>query len=365
MIVGAGAAGLSAAAMLRRRGVAALVLERDEVGASWRDRYDRLRLNSTRGLSSLPGRPMPREHGRWVHRDDYLRYLRAYAARERLEVRGGVRVERIDGRLGRFRLATSEGQLEARVVVVATGHDRVPHIPDWPGRERFSGRLLHSGEYGRPDPFRGQHVLVVGAGNSGIEIALDVAEGGAASVALAVRTPPILLAHEWHGIPVTWFAVVGQPLPEWLRDLATRVLSRAMFADLASLGLPPPSRGMSAQLRLGRLPTIDKGTVAAIRRGEIEVVAGLERFEGSDAVLADGRRIRPDAIIAGTAYRHGLEALVGHLGALDDDGAPRTGAVPGLFFTGYRVPLTGLLTQYRRDAPRLARAVATELREIS
>ena len=361
VVIGAGAAGLSAAAMLRRRGLAPVVLEEADVGASWKRRYDRLRLNSTRLLSSLPGRLMPRRKGRWVHRDDYVSYLRGYARHHRLDVRCGVRVERIDGERGAFTLTTSGGPVATRVVVVATGHDRTPHRPVWSGRETFPGQLMHAAEYLRPEPFKGRHVLVVGAGNSAMEIALDIREGGASTVQLAVRTPPILLAHEWHGLPATWFGLLGQPLPSRARDIGTRLLSRAMFGDLTPVGLPAPRRGMSEQLALGRLPTIDKGTVAAIERGLVDVVAGVERFEGAEVVLADGRRLSPDVVLAATAYRPGLEPLVGHLGALDEDGHPCPGAVRGLHFIGYRVPLPGPLAQYWTDAPRLARQIAREL----
>jgi putative flavoprotein involved in K+ transport len=299
-----------------------------------------------------------------VHRDDYLDYLRRYSLRERLRVRSGVCVERVEGESGNFRLVTSEGVMISRVVVIATGHDHAPNMPDWPGAEAFSGRLLHSDRYRRTAPFEGQTVLVVGSGNSGMEIALDLAEGGAAAVQLAVRKPPILLAHEWHHIPVSWWGLAGQPAPPRLRDVGTRLLSRAMFGNLESIGLPQPRRGMTEQLRLGRLPTIDKGTVAAIKRGAIEVVPSVERFEGAEVVLASGRRLRPDVVIAATGYRPALEPLVGHLGAVDEDGNPRASAVRGLFFIGYRVPLSGPLAQYRCDAPRLARAVASELHPI-
>ena len=363
MVIGAGAAGLSAAAMLHREGAQVVVLEQEAVGASWRGRYDRLRLNSTRLLSSLPGHTIPRANGRWVHRDDYVAYLERYARHHGLEVRTGVRADRVERDGDRFVVATADGPVRARAVVVATGFDREPYVPPWPGRDGFTGELVHTAAYRRPDPYRGRRVLVVGAGNSAAEIALDVAEGGAAEVLLAVRTPPILLAHEWHGIPVTWFAVAGTLAPAPVRDLGTRVLSRLMFGDLSAYGLPAPQRGMTEQLALGRLPTIDKGTVAAIKRGAIRVVGAVERFDGADVVLAGGARVRPDVVLAGTAYTHALEPLVGHLGAVGDDGTPRHGAVPGLLFAGYHVPLTGLLTQHRRDAPRLARDLAHRLQE--
>ena len=163
VIVGAGAAGLAAAAMLRRRGLDPLVLERtDRVGSSWRARYDSLRLNTPRVLSTMPGYRMPRRYGRWPRRDDVVEYLEEYARRHRLRIAFGTEVRRIDRSDGRgWRLATPEGELAGRFVVVATGHDAEPKIPDWPGRGGFTGELLHSSRYRNPAPFEGKDVLLI------------------------------------------------------------------------------------------------------------------------------------------------------------------------------------------------------------
>ncbi|MBV8259243.1 MAG: NAD(P)/FAD-dependent oxidoreductase, partial [Actinobacteria bacterium] len=171
-IVGGGSAGLATAALLQRAGRGPVVLEAGpEPGAAWRERYDRLHLHTPRLLSGLPGRRIPRRYGRWVARDDLVAYFREYAEAERLDVRTGVRVERLDPS---WTLATSAGPIEAEQVVVATGYNGVPWIPDWPGRDGFPGELVHSSRYRNPAPFRGRDVLVVGAGNSGAEIAHDV-----------------------------------------------------------------------------------------------------------------------------------------------------------------------------------------------
>ena len=113
-IVGAGSAGLATAALLGRRGMPATVLEAGpEPGAAWRGRYDRLRLHTPRGLSALPGRRIPRRYGRWVRRDDLLAYLRSYADAEALDVRTGVRVERLERDRGGWLLETAGEPLRA------------------------------------------------------------------------------------------------------------------------------------------------------------------------------------------------------------------------------------------------------------
>jgi len=147
VVVGAGAAGLSVAGMLRRRGVDAVVLERtDHVASSWRSRYESLRLNSARLNSTLAGYRMPRRYGRWLTRDDMIEYLEEFARRHDLRIRSGTTLTRVERKPdGRWLLHTSTGQLNARFAVIATGHDTRPKLPDWPGRDGFTGELVHSG----------------------------------------------------------------------------------------------------------------------------------------------------------------------------------------------------------------------------
>ena len=164
--------------MLQRYGERVVVLERGDVGAAWNTRYDRLHLHTVRWLSCLPGYRMPRACGKWPSRDRVLEYLQRYADRAGLEVRTHVEVERLDRDGAAWKLVMSKGELQAERVVVATGHSNVPYLPDWPGS--FGGAIVHSAEYRNAAPFVGRRVLVVGAGNSGAEIAVDLADGGAA-----------------------------------------------------------------------------------------------------------------------------------------------------------------------------------------
>lgn len=186
-----------------------MVVEKsDGVGASWRRHYDRLRLHTTRRLSALPGLPMPRRFGRWVSRDDVVRYLEKYAEFHELELVTGVEVIRIEpaapgpegeGEGGWVLHASGGRELAAAAVVVATGFNHTPALPDWPGRDAYEGRLLHAREYRNPLPYTGQDVLVVGVGNTGAEIAVDLVEGGAARVRLAVRTAPHVMRRSTAG----------------------------------------------------------------------------------------------------------------------------------------------------------------------
>ncbi|MEO3750594.1 NAD(P)/FAD-dependent oxidoreductase [Streptomyces sp. B6B3] len=378
-VVGAGPGGLATAAVLGSRGVRAVVVERsDDVAASWRGHYDRLRLHTTRRWSSLPGLPIPRSAGRWVRRDDFVRYLEDYAEYHQLDLATGVEVSRIDRAAGAdaagpapagsgdWLLQANGGRvLRASAVVVATGYNHTPLMPDWPGRDEYTGELLHSSHYRAAEPFAGRDVLVVGAGNSGAEIAADLAAGGAARVRLSVRTVPHILRRSTLGWPSQASAVLCRRLPVGLVDRLARPLERSL-PDLTSFGLPRPDTGLYSRVRQGSIPLLDTGRtglVRAVRRRRVEPVAAVASFDGAKVLLSDGEAIGPDAVIAATGYRRGLEPLVGHLGVLDGRGGPLVHgrethpAAEGLYFTGYANPISGALRELALDAPRIARAI--------
>ena len=210
-VIGAGAAGLASAATLRRAGAEVTVLERLEVGSAWAARYDCLHLHTVRWLSGLPGYGIPRSSGKWPSRDGVVAYLRDYATRNDLDVRTGSPVTRVDREGDEWAVRVAGESIRATRVVVATGYSNVPHLPEWPGK--FAGELLHSSAYRHGEPYRGRRVLVVGAGNSGGEIAIDVARVGASEVLLAVKTPPGLIRRDTLGVPSQLLGIASARLP--------------------------------------------------------------------------------------------------------------------------------------------------------
>jgi len=361
VIVGAGPAGLATAALLRREGREPVVLEAGPgPGTAWRERYDRLHLHTPRLLSGLPGQRIPRRYGRWVARDDLVAYFNDYATAHGIDVRAGVRVDRIDPS---WTLETSAGPMEAETVVVATGYNGAPFVPDWPGRNGFTGELIHSSQYRNPAPFRGSDVLVVGAGNSGAEIATDLADGGASRSRISVRTPPQIVRRATAGVPAQLLGMAIRKLPPHWVDPITLTQRRLSIPDLAAQGLPRPEHGVRTSfLATGTVPILDVGIVDAVRRGRVEVVAAVEGFERGEVLLADGSRIAPDAVIAATGFRSGLEPLVGHLDVLDTRGLPvKTDGepvLPGLWFVGFVPTLGGQLREGGIAARKVAAAVA-------
>ncbi|MFI6940459.1 flavin-containing monooxygenase [Streptomyces sp. NPDC050418] len=367
-VVGGGPGGLATAAALRAKGVRAVVLEKSEqIGASWRRHYDRLHLHTTRKLSGLPGLPMPRRFGRWVSRDNVVKYLEKYAEFHELEIITGVEISRIDPAPdGRGWLLHGSGgrELTGSAVVIATGYNHTPRLPDWPGLASYEGELLHASDYRNAKPYAGRDVLVVGVGNTGAEIAVDLVEDGASRVRLAVRTAPHIVRRSTAGWPAQRTGILIRRLPVAFVDRLARPMAKLSTPDLSAHGLPRPDTGLYSRVREGAIPVQDVGLIDAVRTGSVEPVAAVESFEDGKVLLADGTSIAPDVVIAATGYSRGLDSLVGHLGILDADGRPTiegaktSPSAPGLYVNGYVNPISGMLREIARDAERIARALS-------
>ena len=268
---------------------------------------------------------------------------------------------RIDRAEGGWRVATSRGDLDAGAVVVATGMSNVPSVPDWPGRASFGGELIHSADYRNAERFRGRDVLVVGSGNSGAEIATQLADGGAARVRLSVRTPPQIARRDRAGVPAQVLGLALGRLPARIGDAVGLALRRLSIPDLTEFGLPRPAVGPATTFRATRqIPILDVGFVRSVRERRIEIVRAVESFAAGRRRARRRLVVEPDAVIAATGFRAGLEPLVGHLGVLDAHGLPirRHEPLAGLYFVGMRVVLGGGLRDVGRSGREAARAIS-------
>ena len=374
VVLGAGPAGLAAAAELKRVGIPVVVLDKaDRVGSSWAGHYDRLHLHTSRGLSGLPGYRIPRRFGRWVARDGVLAYLAEYADLHGLDVRLGVTATAVERGIDEWQISYTQGAttgtIAADVVVVATGYNHSPKVPDWPGLSSFAGKIVHSSAYKNPAELGGKAglpngVLVVGPGNSGAEIAADLADAGV-DVSLAMRTPPNIVLRAVAGIPSQALIISMAMLPVKAQDALAGLLQKVAVGNLSKYGIPKAPRGIATQqLRDDVTPTLDVGLIKALKAGGVKIVAAVEKFTKDSVVLADGTSLTPDAVVLATGFQRGLESLVGDLGVLARTGRPlvnadqQLAAHPGLFFLGYSNPLTGNLRQLGIDATKIARVAA-------
>lgn len=364
IIIGAGPGGLAVAACLKREGIgdAVILEEADQVASSWRRHYERLHLHTPRSRSGLPHFPMPADLPRYPGRAQVIDYFEAYARHFSLAPRFGERVKSAR-RVGEaWEVTTPKGGYRAPVLVVAAGYNREPAIPAWPGMTDFGGPIKHSSAYVNGRPYQGQDVLVVGFGNSGGEIAMDLQEHGARP-SIAVRSAVNIIPREILGVPVLALGLVQRLLSPEMADALNAPLLRALIGDLEKLGLRKLPYGPATQIRKhGRIPLIDAGTVDLIRRGAITVRPGVRAFQRGAVVFDDGSRSRFDAVILATGYRPRVDQfLAAGAGVVDADGKPvssgRESAAAGLYFCGYQISPNGMLREMALESQRIARAI--------
>lgn len=357
VVVGAGAAGVGVATMLRRAGVHVVILEQgDRPGSRWLRRYDRLRLHTARRFSHVAGaRLRPRD--RFVPAKVYADHVAAAARAADLDVRCRVRVVAVEPAVDGVLVRRAVGDpVRAAHVVLATGQNDVPVEPALPGRASSSVRVQHADTYRDAAPFIGRRVLVVGAGNTGSELAHDLAEHGAASVALAVRSVPPFVPRTvgpvpGHVIGVLLHRAFGERGMQRIVALVGRVRGRM----LARYGLYPPSRGTD-----DAVPTFDHGIVRCVASGTVALVPALVDVQGDAAVLADGSRLEVDDVLLATGYRPAAGDLLpsdlsSRAGDLSD---PTALSDAGIWFVGFgRAPL-GQLVLAREHAYLVAERIA-------
>ena len=368
VVIGAGPAGLATAAALQRVGVQSLILEQAEaIAARWRSHYDRLRLHTMREHSGLPFYPMPSTYPRYPTRDQVVRYLEEYAYRFGLRPHFGCRVRKVSRQHDAWCVSVDGQSLTASDVVVASGYNCVPYRPELPGLNCFAGEVLHTIDYRNPVPFRGKRVLVVGCGNSGGEVALDLCEGGA-KVALVVRGPTWVLPRDILGIPSQWSTLALLRLPLPLADTIATTLLRIVVGDLHRFGIQRPRRGpYSMILEDGRIPLLDVGTLARIKSGAIRIRPAVAGFDGLRTRFKDGSEEPFDVLILATGFRTGLDELFdGDVlqGVRRQPRAFGSEVSPGLYFVGFRNPPTGALREIALEACRVATAIASRARRI-
>lgn len=366
IIIGGGPAGLAVGACLKRAGVRSIILERSPgVGATWRRHYDRLHLHTAKRHSALPFIPWSEQSPKYPSRDQVIDYLEAYAARTKMDIRVNQEVTNASRAGGQWTVTTADSTYTSSYLVVAAGNVRCPRQPTWPGIDDFTGTVLHSSEYTNGSAYAGRSALVVGFGNSGGEIAIDLCQSGART-AMSVRGAVNVIPREIAGIPVLSIGIAQQRTPPAISDRLNAPLLRAIFGDLAKHGLRKLPYGPATQMRRdGTIPLIDIGTINLIKRGDITVHPGIESFTQNGVRFTNGTELMVDVVVLATGYEPRVSDFIDAPAAYDERGKPtisgHEAGVPGLYFCGYRVSPTGMLREIGIEARAIsASIVATE-----
>lgn len=373
VIVGGGAAGLTTGGALKMQGLEPVILDKDEqIGGTWARRYERLHLHSVRAFSGLAHHPLPRNLPQYVPKDRFAGYLQDYARRFDLNIVLNCPVHKIrqepgENRFPKWLVESVCGTWRCDVVIAATGHYGTAYLPEWEGRERYGGILLHSVDYRTGSAYTGKRVLVIGAGNSGSEIATDLAEQGAAHVAISVRTAPPIVSRNWFGTPVQIFGFLLSPLPPKMADVIGHFLGRLSVGNLTKYGLPP---AQWHPFTAHRVPIIDVGFIKELKRGRIQIKPDVAQFTAGGVEFVNGEQADYDVIVAATGFKTGLHELIEPAGLVDERGYPtypsgKATAYPGFYFMGYTESVRGHLFEANRDSRRLAVIVKNYLKDAA
>lgn len=303
-IVGAGPAGLAVAQALRKRGMEFTIFERNsDVGGLW-DRnhpgspiYRSAHFISSRTMSGFAGYPMPDDYPDYPSNKQILAYIRAFAKTAGLYpfIRFGVRVERAERLQDGWSIHLHNGEHhDFTHLVAAPGTNWAPNIITIPGD--FDGEVIHSVSYKDAERLKGRRVLVVGAGNSGCDIACDAARAAEAAF-ISVRRGYHFIPKHIFGVPADVFATQGPHLPLWLTQRVFGAMLRLLVGDLTKIGLPKPDHRL-----LESHPILNDQLIHHLRHGDIRAKGAVDRLDGSGVIFGDGSREEVDLVILATGY---------------------------------------------------------------
>lgn len=367
LIVGAGPSGLATAACLKEKGIPSLILEKDNcIASSWRLRtYERLSLHLPKQFSELPLMSFPPDFPTYPTKQQFISYLNDYSERFSIAPLLGmeVRCAEYDPSIGFWRVQANDLEFICRWLVVATGECAEVVRPDIRGISDFQGQLLHTSSYSSGYDFRGKKVLVVGCGNSGMEVCLDLCNNQVQS-SMVVRDKLHILPREILGISTFGLSMwLLKWLPMRVVDGFLLLCAWFILGQTEKYGLVRPKIGpLQVKTTAGKTPVLDVGTLAKIKTGQIKVTPGISRFSDKGVEYVDGRQEEFDAVILATGYKSNVPSWLKEGEFFSEkDGFPRN-PFPhswrgnnGLYATGFtRRGLLGASMDARRIAEDIA-----------
>lgn len=366
IVVGAGPAGLAVGACLKKADIPYIILERsDTVGSAWHRHYDRLHLHTDKKNSELPFVSYPKHYPRYPSRAQVVDYLESYAAKLKLDIRFNQQVVSAHCENNQWQVQTQDSLYKASNLVIATGNTQEPVIPNWHGQDLFNGTILHSSKYKNGEPYRDQKVLVVGFGNSGGEIAIDLWEHGA-EPGIAVRSAVNVIPRDLLGIPILSIGILESILPAKVADMINAPILYFSIGDITKYGLRKLPYGPITQIRNeAHIPLLDVGTLKLIKDGHLKVYAGVEEFTENGVKFSDGKEATFDTVLLATGYRPRLNGFLKvDSNILTSEGMPlssgRESAMPGLYFCGYYVAPTGMFREIAIEAKNISTSIASK-----
>ncbi|MFQ6664313.1 hypothetical protein Gotur_031468 [Gossypium turneri] len=336
VIVGAGPSGLAVGAGLKSQGVPFIILERaDCIASLWQKRtYDRLKLHLPKQYCQLPYFPFPDDFPEYPTKHQFIKYLESYAKHFDINPNFNETVQsaKYDETFGLWRVKTIstggpipvEVEYICRWLAVATGENAEKVVPEFEGLEDFGGQVTHACDYKSGKSYFGEHVLVVGCGNSGMEVSLDLCNHNA-NPSMVVRSSVHVLPREVFGSSTFEFAVsLMKWLPLWLVDKILIILAYLILGNIEKYGLKRPCLGpLELKNTAGKTPVLDIGALQKIKSGKIKIVPGIKKFSRGKVELVNGQTLDIDSVILATGYRSNVPSWLKENELFSNDGVPK------------------------------------------